>query len=389
MVNHRLFFAAGLSFILILSGCSLMSSGQAAAPPPPPEAVQPRAIQTNTPTPAPGGRAKPGDILFISNGELMAISADGSNLHSLYSPEQGAVLRNPAPSPDGRYLAFTVSAGRVLLLDLSLGQVTRIEESPADRFDALVWSPAGDAVYYQRLVIGPDSKPARSLVRRAPMPPGSPVEKVLDFDLASNVPILPVAVWRGGLVILHQGETGEGPLGQWLVYDSAAHSLSPLLKDYGLWDVSTDRTQMLLFNTADLASGPESASVPIYSAGLDLAKGAVSLVRLTPDDPQIHLESARFAPNGVWIAALQLIRTDGATRRQAVLLKPKAEGEQYSVTPLAPDDTADDVALAWSANGLVVQRLRGGQSELWLLPFDGSPGALLAQGEQPGVVPFK
>jgi hypothetical protein len=162
--------------------------------------------------------------------------------------------------------------------------------------------------------------------------------------------------------------------------------LIPLYKDFGLWDVSPDRTQMLLFNTADMTGGAASPSVPIFSGSLDLLRGAVSLNRLTPEDQQIHLETARYGPDGAHVAALQTVPIEGGFRRQLVLLSPIGGGK-YAVSRLAPDDAADDVALAWGGVGVIVQRMRAGKAELWMAPLDGSAAKLLAPGEQPLVVP--
>lgn len=386
MRNQWISLPMGLALTAILSACSLVTPGEQTVPPPPPAAVVPHAVATDTPTPAPGGKVGPGEIVFVSEGRLVAISPDGSNGRVIYAPGEGAVLHDLAVSPDGHYLAFTVSAETLMVLDLVQGRVDKIESSSTDRFSAPVWTLASDALYYHHMVIGSNSKPAESLVMRADMPPGSAPQKVLDFDLASNMPIFPAAAWRGGLLLLHQADLGGGSLGQWIVFDPTAQSLTPLLKDFGLWDVSPDRTQLLLFNTADLTGGPASPSVPVFSATLDLLKGAVGVTRLTPEDQQLHIEAARFGPDGAHIAALQYVSANGAVRRKAVLLSPGAGGK-YTLALISPDDTADDVSVIWGGTGLIVERLRGGQSELWQVPLDGSAGALLINGEQPLVVP--
>jgi hypothetical protein len=388
MIKQRMAFPAIVALTLVLSGCDLFGSSQATAPPPPPEAVQPRPVVTNTPTPSPGSVVGPGQIIYVFNGRVAASAADGVNVHDVFTPDQRGVLRDLAVSPDGHYLAFTVNASQLILIDLTVGQVTKIDESSSDRLSSLAWSPANDALYYHRMVLGEDAKPSHSIIMRAVVPPNGPPEKSLDFDLAFNSPIVPVAVWRGGLVLIHQVDLTSGTLGQWVIYDASAKSLTPLLKDYGLWDVSPNRTDMLLFNTADLEAGPSTASVPLYRAQLDPANGAVGVTPLTAQDQSVHLETARFAPDGLRIAALQFVTNGESLRRQIVALLPAAGGA-YQLTRLAPDDSADDVAFAWAVGGLIVQRLRGGQSELWFVPLDGTAGRLITSGEQPLVVPSR
>lgn len=386
MNKQRIFLPLGLALTVMLSACAHRGSGAETAPPPPPDAIVPHAVMTDTPTPAPAGKVASGEIVFVANGQLMAIRADGSNGRAVYTPPQGAQLRDLAVSPDGHYLAF-VNAAQLMVLDLEQGQVHKIAQTATDRLSAPVWTLAGDALYYHQMVIGSDSKPVRSLVMRADMPPASadPV-KVLDFDLSANMPILPTAAWRGGILFLHQSDLSGGSLGQWIVFEPEQESLAPLLQGYGLWDVSPDRTKMLLYNTADLAGGAASPSAPIYSASLDLLKGAVSLSKLTPDSLTVHLESARYGADGIHIAALQVVGADNGFRHQAVLLAPGTDGKDI-IARLAPDDAVDDIALVWGGNGLIVQRMRSGQPELWNIPLDGSAGTLLAQGEQPVVVP--
>ena len=386
MNKQRIFVAVGLALAVTLAGCGHRGVGAETAPPPPPEAIVPHAVMTDTPTPAPAGKVAAGEIVFVANNELMAIGANGSNSRAVYSPPQGTQLHDLAVSPDGHYLAF-VNAAQLMVLDLEQGQVHKIAESPTDRFSSPVWTLASDALYYHQMVIGSDSRPARSRVMRADMPPASadPV-KVLDFDLSGNMPILPSAAWRGGILFLHQSDLSGGSLGQWIVFEPEQQSLSPLAQGYGLWDVSPDRTQMLLYSTADLAGGAASPSAPIYSASLDLLKGAVALNKLIPDNLTVHLESARYGPDGTHIAALQVVSANGATRRQVVLLAPGTGGKDI-MARLAPDDSVDDIALVWGGNGLIVQRMRASQPELWEIPLDGSAGTLLAQGEQPVVVP--
>ena len=387
MNKQRISLAVGVALMVLLSACAHRGAGAETAPPPPPEAIEPHPVMTDTPTPAPAGKVDAGEILFVANGKLMAIRADGSNGRAVYTPPQGAQLHDLAVSPDGHYLAFA-NAAQLMVLDLEQGQVNKIAESATDRFSSPVWTLASDALYYHQMVIGSDSRPVRSLVMRADMPPASadPV-KVLDFDLSSNMPILPTAAWRGGILFLHQSDLTGGSLGQWIMFEPQPESLAPLAQGYGLWDVSPDRTRMLLYSTADLAGGAASPSAPIYSASLDLLKGAVSLNKLTPDDLTFHLEAARYGADGLHIAALQVVGTgDGGFRRQVVLLAPGTGGKDI-VARLAPDDAVDDIALVWGGSGLIVQRMRGGQPELWEIPLDGSAGTLLAQGEQPVVDP--
>lgn len=179
-------------------------------------------------------------------------------------------------------------------------------------------------------------------------------------------------------------------MGTWLSYSpEIGGEGAPLFPDYGLWDVSPDSSQVLLFSQADVTPGQQRIPAPLYTAAL-MAEAAVTPI--SPEGEQSAYWLARFAPDGSRMLALRYVQVNDEIHGEAVLLRPTADAGGYEVIQLSPDPGADDVAFSWySEDGIVVQRLRPGvaealAAELWLLPLDGSPGRMLTLGEMPLVV---
>jgi hypothetical protein len=190
-------------------------------------------------------------------------------------------------------------------------------------------------------------------------------------------------------LILHQFNPAEASMGTWLSYSLTVGEGTPLFADHGLWDVSLDSSQVLLFSQADVAPGQQRIPAPLYRAVL---MAGASAAQISPQGEESAYWSARFSPDGIRIVSLRYVNVLDTRHGEAVLLRPTADAGGYEVVQLSPDPGAEDVAFSWHGeDGVVVQRLRPGvaealAAELWLLPLDGSPGRMLTLGETPLVV---
>lgn len=377
----------------LLTGCALFAGQPITPPPPAAEALESSPIASPTPVPdaAPsaGGTAGLGDILFVRDGQLWAISADGGTDRALTALPGGSVLRDLALSPDGRYLAFSLNAVSVAALDLSSGAMTPVDQIAAGSVGQFVWSLAGDTLYYHKLVLDANSIPSTSEIWAASMTSAGTPQRIQEASLAAGPAMAPAFALVDGTLILHQFNPAQAAMGTWLGYSLSAGLGAPLFADYGLWDVSPDSSRVLLFSQADVSPGQQRIPAPLYSAPLMSGAGAV---QVSPAGEESAYWSAGFAPDGSRIMALRYVRANDVTHGEAVLLKPTADGSGYEVVLLSPDPETEDVALSWHGeDGIVVQRLRRGvaeavAAELWLLPLDGSPGRMLTLGEMPLVV---
>lgn len=389
--------------VVFLSGCALFAGGQQAAPLPPEEAV--RSLPTITPTfeppsaPSPTpepqiGRAGPGEILFVREGQVWATVPDGSAERRLTLFEEGVVLRDLAVSPDGHYLAFTVNGQEVAVYDLAGGDITTVDRVDFGGVSSPVWSPGSDVLYYQRIAEQPVETPyPESEIWQASMPPGSPPGVSVANTGAGQAGLTPLFALDVGRLLV--GEVQGGELTRSLLYDGG--NFIPLRSedsgdDFGVWDLSPDRSRVLLYKLSEAVPGGQAGSIPLYMAELSPSQGLVNLMQVSPEDDVAVFSSARFAPDGVRVVALRYERPESgellSIRAQAVLLQP-SESAGYQLTTLAPDPAVDTLAFSWhSEAGVVAQRWSPESNifELWMLPLDGSPGRYLTAGEQPLVV---
>lgn len=393
MQNTRSAIVLGPLAALLVGGCALFSSGPVTPPPPPAEALQSSPLASPAPTeggmPAADGRASQGEILFAREGQLWAIAGDGSGERALTALAAGSVLRDLTISPDGRYLAYSLNATSAAVLDLSSGAMIPVDQVAAGSISWFVWSPASDALYYHKLLLDANSVPSTSEIWRATVAPGTAPQLVLQANLADAPVSAPAFALVDGSLILHQFSPAEAGMGTWLSYSTAIGQGTPLFPDYGLWDVSPDSSQVLLFSQADVTPGQQRIPAPLYNAVL---MAGASPAQVSPQGEESAYWSARFAPDGRRIAAIRYIKTNDVIHGEAVLLRPSADASGYEVIQLSPEPGAEDVAFSWHGeDGVVVQRLRAGvaealAAELWLLPLDGSPGRMLTLGEMPLVV---
>ncbi|MBN1310060.1 MAG: hypothetical protein JXB30_01485 [Anaerolineae bacterium] len=379
-----------LAFVMLLAGCSLFAGEQITPPPPPEAALQSSPMAgAGTVTEAvskPVAGAAQGEVLFVRDGQLWATGTDGAGERVLTTLPPGSALRYLTISPGGQYAAFTVSSQQVMVLDLSLGQPTVVAEMPSSSFDALIWSAGGDALIYHEAAFDEQGLPSASRIWQAAMPPGTPPVTLLDTDLASDPALYqPGFVLGPDLLAVRRMAVGSDDPGSWLLLAPSSGTTVPLVDGFGLWNISSDQTKALLFNQAE-AMAP---NVPLYLGTIPQPPGAViDIRRISAEDAVGIFRSARFAPDGVRIVALQVTQTEQGENGLAVLLQPGADGT-YQITALAPQQGVNDMALAWHGeDGVVVQRWLTGEEgpSLWLLPLDGSPGRMLASGEMPLVV---
>jgi WD40 repeat protein len=377
LVNHLI---VGLSVVIGLAGCDLFAS-QAITPPPPPAA----ALQTTVVVPTQSATAGPGEIIYTRDGQIRVIGATGANDRALIALPAGSAIRELTLSPNGRYLAYSLNSLSAVVLDLSSGQFSTVDESQTGNIASFVWSGDSAILFYHRLGLDAASYvPTSSQLWRVTMPPTNASQKVFESDIATSPISRPVVV-LGGKLILNQTSPASNPLGDPVFFDLASGQMTPLGVNQGVWDVSPDLSKILLFSEGDITSGQITVPVPLYQAALS-AEGPVNVIGITPDEGVAYWK-ARFAPDGVRIVSLRYVKTETGFHAESVLLTPAGEGEAFHVTVLGSDPAAEDVAFSWHGeDGVVVQRLRNGIAELWLLPLDGSAGRFLGTGEQPVVI---
>jgi hypothetical protein len=357
--------------VLLLTGCDLFGGEPITPPPPPAEALQSSPISAtlapsdsgiSTGAPAVDARTGQGEILFARDGQLWAIAVDGSNERPLTALPGGSVLRDLTLSLDGRYLAFSLNAVSVMVLDLSSSALVPVDQIAAGSVGQFVWSPAGDALYYHKLVIDASSIPSASEIWRAAVAPGSIPQLILQANLADGPATAPDFALVDGTLLLHQFNPAEAGMGTWLSYSPAVGGEgASLFADYGMWDVSPDSSHVLLFSQADVIPGQQRIPTPLYTATL---MAGASIAPVSPQGEQSAYWSARFAPDGSRIVSLRYVNILDAIHGEAVLLRPTAEASGYEVVQLSPDPGAEDVAFSWHGeDGVVVQRLRPGVAE--------------------------
>lgn len=334
----------------------------------------------------PAAAVAPGEIVFVREGQLWAVAADGTNERQLTAFAPDTLLRDLVLSPDGSMLAFTANSAALAIFGLADGQIVVRDEPQGALVARPVWSPESDTLYYQRITLDPvTSAPTLTEVWTVASRPGAPARLLVGPLLQSgevSADIAPAFGFVGGRVLLEQ-LMPEDELVLPVLY-SLDGSVLPLvisqLHSAGVWDVSPDRARVLLYE--------RDAPGALYVAGLDIIEGAVGMAQLSPADGLAYF-AARFAPDGQRIMVLRSAAPGTTVGTEAVLFTPAADGA-YTLTSLGPEPDYTTVALSWhSEAGVIAQRLplAGGDPTLWLLPLDGSPGRPLTTGEQPVAIP--
>ncbi len=320
--------------------------------------------------------ALPGEVIFVRSGQLMVTGTDGANERQLTFAVSGVVNPNLAVSPDGHFLAFTVDRQTLMVIDLELGGATVVDQADNAQIDAPVWSQDSLTLYYHKLAFDPEtSAPSESQLWLAPMPPGLPSSQVTAASLSDRITIVPRFGLTGSQLIIQQVPLsgGEDDLGEFFLYDTASEMLTPLAEGFGVWDAyaTAGSAKLILFSQ-------DPNDTALYTADLDMATGTVG--NINPTGLGAKFTSGRFDLNGGNIAAL-IAADSGAS--QAVILQPGG-----AIITLPTEAGGRDVAYSWTVgSGVVVQRvLSGSQSEILLLPVDGSAGAVITSGESPRVV---
>ncbi|MBN1120519.1 MAG: hypothetical protein JXJ17_05535 [Anaerolineae bacterium] len=392
MQSNRLLIM-GILVVGVLASCTLVSGGQAPAPPPPAEAVisLPTITPTFAPTPIPeptesfdlfeAGTVNTGEAIFVRDGQFWALSVDGGNERQLTTLPENLVLRDLTLSPDNRYLAFTIDTISVASYDLTSGQIAIQDKAAPNLVGLLAWAPQSDLIYYGKVALDPASIPTSSQVWVVGAEPGSTPELVSEVPLDSGVDLVPLAApWENVLILV---ETKIEESGTRLLLRNADGSLVPLTEDLGdvsFLDVSPGLDQYLMVTQAR----PSTLALLSINAG----DGSLDQSPLTGSTEGAFL-SARFSASGTMIAAIQQVANGELAGTSRTVIFDISTGPAGPITPLYSDGGYRDLSLAWIGNeSVIVQRLNTEteESELWLLPLDGSPGQPLGTGEQVVVV---
>lgn len=379
---------------LAISGCSsvLPPYLQKAASTPNADEIRTLATPTPIPTPVPTGTPVPplagapvgrGEIVFLRNGRLWAAQPDSSGERPVVTAGSGSIGRGFAAAPSGDYVAFVVDGDTLALLDTASGQVHEVDSAPDDLIGALTWASDGSYLSYFIVKYKPDDPTVASVqIWQVAMPPGGPNLPIANsvFGITPNG-FMPVAGLDGQRVILTQFSTNDVIYSQALILDPASgfKQLFPpnVAVRYKVWDVTRDRSQVLIGEDNALLVAPLGAS----QTG--------SLRQISPWDGAVY-SAARFAPDGGRVVALRTVLNAGGEEvTRAVLLAPSARSS-YPMIILGAADPGSDTALAWhSESGLVVQRDIPDEDapSLWFVPLDGQPGRRITSGSDPVVLP--
>ncbi len=412
-MRRLLWIAVGIGLV----GCTLLGGGQPLTPTPVvgsgdqglPSATMPGPPATAAPGDVeggeaaadagaqPAGTAQPGDILFVRDGQVWRIGADGSDEAQLTGLVEGAVIRGVAASPGGRYAAFTLNGTDIAVLDLQAGELTIRDSAPPDLVGGITWGPEGDTLFYYRITDDPEGFEAVEgsgrwqMIYRLDIDPAGEPEPLTGVAESTGTDFEIEAALEGGRLLLTELQQEETFDNRLLVFDEG---LAPLesagFTSAAVLDVSPDASHVLFLDQSEEGAEGASGPLPLYQAELDLMfdpeAGLVDPLSVAPE-PNARYLDARYAPDGVTVAAVRMMIGEEDDGPFVILLVPNGVGG-YAYAPLSADGDAETVALAWHGNGVVVQRLPAGSetSEIWLLPLDGEAGLRLAEGEQPQVV---
>jgi hypothetical protein len=385
MQTAKRFMPLGILVALSLTGCNLFSGGDVAPSVLPTLAPQPTNQVPATEPPQSGGTVSRGDVLFVRDGQIWVTSVSGGGERVLTSLPAGSTLRSLALSASGQYVAFTV-ASQLMVLDLATGQTATVVDAPSGGLGSLAWSMGSDVLIYQQITQDEEGILSANSLWRASMPPGTPPEQIFEAKREMDPTVYyPVFVPGPDQLVVHRVVANSDDLGSWLLLTPSSGATVPLVDGYGLWDISSDQTKVLMYSQTEAMS----PTMALFLGMLPQPAGAVvDVTKVSPEGVLASFRTARFALDGVRIAALQVMATDQGEIGQAVLLQPDESGT-YQVVALASEPGAKDMTVSWHGDdGVIVQRWLSGEDTptLWLLPLDGSPGRMLAAGELPLVV---
>jgi hypothetical protein len=425
--------AAALPVILItviLTGCTLFGAAPASPTPgdpiitppasdtggtdgtqptgevPPTGEAQPQPTEGEglppAPTPDPGvgggggGSATPGDVLFVRDGQVWAIGQDGSNERSLTTTGLEDRIENLALSPSARYLAFTLNATEVNILDLQAGTMTTVDSVELGGVGPLNWALDGDELFYHKLTLDPATgAPSTSSIFWVTSEPGSTPTLVIESGLADGPFVHPGFPIGDGVLI--QELLPQAGLGDWFIYPIAGgDNIVAVAPGYHLWDVAPDGRLMLLQRRADQEAGTDAA-IPIYIAELDPVAGALGTIQLSPTDESAAYDKATFGPDGIAILALRReVGGSGAGGMHLGYLLPSAAGP-YFVSPIILPDDQTVISFTWvDVDTAVVSTLpvidpaapeQDAVGQLWLVELTTGTATPLTTGESPVAIP--
>jgi Tol biopolymer transport system component len=329
------------------------------------------------------GTAAPGDILFVRQGQIWAIAADGSRERALTPAAPDSVINDLALSPNGFYLTFTVNSTQLTVLDLQAGQTMPVDTVDFGSITSLTWMPDSSAVYYQKITLDPTtSLPSRSAVMLSAIPTEGGPNTVVESDLASQPALAPRFALTTHVLVQDVSSGGNGP-GDWFLLDVQSQALTPIVSGFTLTDISPDGLRVLLLGSPDGAG-----AAPVYIADF-IGTSLSTPAQITPPGETVIYSAPQFSPDGAIIAALRRDLAQPDLPAELVVLAPDGAGG-FTATPLAGLPDVQIVGFVWQdATRLIVQGVpvSGLDTDLWLVPTaPGTAATRLTTGSSPWVV---
>lgn len=346
-------------------------------------------------TPEPVNTAKPGDVLFVREGQVWAVDVTTFDETPLTSLPEGSIIRDLTVSPDGLYAAFVADGVRLMLLDVLNGGTTIIDDTSPDVISRPVWTPDSSLLYYQKTTTNPENIPEAEAdglwhviyeVALNPVSLPAPMTAVPESE-GSAVALL--AAFGERRLLLNEYPPGSETASRLLVFDSG---LLPLTAEgfdtISVLNVSPDGMHILFVDQSGWAESGADAPVPLYVGELSLGDELVNVQPIALEPTRAYL-AGRFGPEGQRIAALYAdVPLGEGSSTHMVLLTPNGEDPYTQLEVGVPPGSAYSSLRWYGDTGVVAQRAPSGEepSEVWLIPLDGTEGTLLAVGEQPAVV---
>jgi hypothetical protein len=345
------------------------------------------------------GSARPGEVLFVREGQIWAIGQDGTGERPLTPTGLDSFIKDMAVSPSGNFLAFTLNQRELALLNLETGAFSSVDSVEAGVLGPISWAleREKEELFYQKLVIDlTTSAPSTSSIYwvDAIADPLSPT-LVIEHGLETEPQVYPAFPFASSLLV-QETFGGQGDLGDWYFYPIEGDSaeIVPFAPGYSIWDVSFDGQRVLMFDREQYQAG---GVVPIFIAGIDAEAGAVGAIQLSPADEAISYEYAEFGPDGIAILAIGRDVSNPAApgAEQLLYLLPSAAGP-YITIPVAMPEGQKPVAFSWIdldtavVAGIPISEAESTDQEpptqLWIIDLATGDAIPLTQGDSPIVL---